>query len=173
MEKEELVQHWVAEGFIQQSQGHFSVIKDIDNMYFDILLANSLLQDIKRDGYGDIISCKMHNLVHDLALSISKRETLHLDGIVRGSIDMSHIRCLSLISNEQTTPTIPLSRDDMGRLHTIFSIRVNLGDKLLDLKCVCDLTLFGRHVDKLPKSIGDLRHLRLFHIEQTNIKSIT
>ena len=172
MEKEELVQRWVAEGFLQQSQGHFLVMEDISNRYFDILLANSLLQDIKRDGYGDIISCKMHDLVHDLALSISKWETLHLDGIVRGSIDMSHIRCLSLISNEQMTPTIPLSRDDMGRLHTIFSIRVNLGDKLLYLKCVCDLTLFGRHVDKLPKSIGDLRYLRLFHIEQTNIKSI-
>ena len=149
------------------------MMKDIGNRYFDILLANSLLQDIKGDSYGDIISCKIHDLVHDLALSISKRETLHLDGIVRGGTDMSHIRCLSLISNEQTTPTIPLSRDDMGRLRTIFSIRVNLGDKLLDLKCVCDITLFGRHADKLPKSIGDLRHLRLFHIKQTNIKSIT
>ena len=84
---------------------------------------------------------------------------------------MSHIR-LSLISNEQITPTIPLSRDDMGRLRTVFSICVNLGDKLLDLKCVRDLTLFGGHVDRLPKSIGDLRHLRLFHIEQTNIKAL-
>ena len=60
MEKEELVQHWVVEGFLQQSQGHFSVMEDIGNSYFDILLANSLLQVIKRDGYGDIISCKMH-----------------------------------------------------------------------------------------------------------------
>ena len=34
------------------------------------------------------------------------------------------------------------------------------------------LTLFGRHVDKLPKSIGEFRHLRLLCIEQTNIKAL-
>ena len=85
----------------------------------------------------------MHDLVHDLALSISKWETLHVEGILGGDIDMSHIRRLSLIYNDQTTPTISLSSDDMSRLRTIFCIRANLGDSLLVLKCVRGLTLFG------------------------------
>ncbi|KAL4598768.1 hypothetical protein ACB092_11G081000 [Castanea dentata] len=170
--KEELVQHWMAEGFLQPSPKHFSV-EDVGFEYFDILMGNSLFQDIERDNFGDIISCKMHDLVHDLALSISRRETLHLKGMVGGDINgMSHIRRLSLISNEQTTPTIPLFRDDMGRLRTIFSIRASLGDRLLDLKCVHGLTLFGRDVGELPKSIGEFRHLRFLHIEKTNIKEL-
>ena len=172
MGKEELVQHWMAEEFLQPSRKYFSV-EDIGFEYFDILLGNSLFQDIERDNYGDIISCKMHDLIHDLALSISKWETLHVKGIVGCDIQyMSHIRRLSLISNDQTTLTIPLTRDDMGRLRTIFSIRANLGDKLMDLKCVCGLTLFRRHVDELPKSIGEFRHLRLLCIERTNIKAL-
>ncbi|XP_030964412.1 putative disease resistance protein RGA3 [Quercus lobata] len=172
MEKEELVQHWMAEGFLQPSQKHFSM-EDVGFEYFDILMGNSLFQDIERDNSGDIISCKMHDLVHDPALSISRWETLHLKGMVRGDINgMSHIQRLSLISNEQKTPTIPLFRDDMGRLRTIFSIRASLGDRLLDLKCVRGLTLVGRNVGELPKSIGEFRHLRFLHIEKTNIKEL-
>ncbi|KAK7819607.1 putative disease resistance protein rga4, partial [Quercus suber] len=81
---------------------------------------------------------------------------------------MSHIRRLSLISNDQTTPTIPLSREGMSRLRTIFSIHVNLGDKLLNLKCVRSLTLFGGCIVELPKSINRLRQLRLLRIIRTN-----
>ncbi|KAM4118582.1 hypothetical protein ACB094_02G214600 [Castanea mollissima] len=171
MGKEELIQHWMAEGFLQPSQGNSFEMEDIGNKYFDILLANSLFQDITRDDFGDIISCKMHDLVHDLALSISKWETLHLGGNVRDGIDMSHIRHLSFIFNYWTTPTIPLSRDGMGRLRTVFSIDTNLRDKLLDLKFVRGLTLSWISRKEF-KSICELRHLRLLHVKGTDISAI-
>ncbi|KAM3702273.1 hypothetical protein ACJW31_04G013200 [Castanea mollissima] len=184
MGKEELIQHWMAGGLLQRSQG----MEDIGNEYFDKLLANSLLQDIERNDYGDIVSCKMHDSVHDLALLISKQETLHLEDNIRHlplisnnqttttipppKDDMPHIRSFSLISNNQVTPTIPLSRDVMRRLRTVFWMHFDIGNKLLDLKCVRDLTLFGREIEELPDSIGEFRHLRLLRIEGTNIKAL-
>nr|XP_023904417.1 putative disease resistance protein RGA3 [Quercus suber] len=126
MGKEELIQHWIAEGFLQPSQGNSSEMEDIGNDYFYILLANSLFQDEKRDDFGDTIS----------------------------------------------SPTIPLFRDGMGRLCTIFFIHANLGDKLLDLKFVRGLTLPGWGIEKLLKSICEFRHLRLLHVQETSINAL-
>ena len=172
IEKKLLVQLWMAEGFLQTPKSSFSVIEDIGNKYFDFLVANSLFQDLERDFYGGIRSCKMHDLVHDLVLSISKGETLHLEGNLGDGIDVSHTRRLSLISDGHTTPAIPLSEDGMGRLRTVFLNHVDLGDKLLEFKCVRSLSLSGSCIRELPESIGMLRHLRLLRIEDTYIKVI-
>ena len=56
------------------------MMEDIGNAYFNILLATSFFQNARKGVCGDIISCKMHNLVHDFAISISKSEILILEG---------------------------------------------------------------------------------------------
>ncbi|KAK1364433.1 putative disease resistance protein RGA3 [Heracleum sosnowskyi] len=67
--KDQLIQIWMALGFLSGDGG--VLMEDIGNQYFDILLWNCLLQDVERDEYGDIYKCKMHDLVHDLALDVS------------------------------------------------------------------------------------------------------
>ncbi|KAF2296410.1 hypothetical protein GH714_037802 [Hevea brasiliensis] len=71
--KEELVKLWMAEGFLVSSS------QDEGNKYFNALLQNSFLQDVKRDECENSRWCKMHDLVHDLALSFTKSETLTLE----------------------------------------------------------------------------------------------
>ena len=87
--KEEVIQHWMAKGFLESSKGSCTVMEDIGDMYFNILLASSFFQDARKDVYGNIISCKMCDLVHDLVLSIIKSETLILE---RASMDNVHTR---------------------------------------------------------------------------------
>ncbi|KAM4105746.1 hypothetical protein ACB094_04G015500 [Castanea mollissima] len=172
IEKKLLVQLWMAEGFIQTPKRSLLVIEDIGNKYFDFLVANSLFQDLERDSYGDIRSCKMHDLVHDLALSISEGITFHLEGNSGDDIDVPNIRRLSLTSDGHTTHAIPLSEDGRGRLRTIFLNGVDLGDKLLEFKCVRSLSISGSCIRELPESIGKLIHLRLLCIKYTYIKLI-
>ena len=158
----------MAEGFFQTSKRSFSVIEDIGNKYYDCLMANSLFQDLEKDFCGDITRCKMH----DLALSISKRETLHLEDNLRDDIDVSHIQHLSLISDGHTTHAIPLSKDGTSRLHIIFLIGADLGDKLLDFKYLRGLSLSGPCIKELPESICNFIHLRLLRIKRTSDKAL-
>ena len=79
IKKKELIQLWMDKMFLQPSQGSSLVMEDIGNNHFDILLTNILLQNVENDDYDNVKSCKMHDLIHDLTLSISKFETLILE----------------------------------------------------------------------------------------------
>ncbi|XP_042029915.1 putative disease resistance protein RGA1 [Salvia splendens] len=64
--KEELIELWMAEGFLQPSQRHD--MEFMGDMFYNVLLQNSLLQ-VAKIYYLGREYCVMHNLVHDLASS--------------------------------------------------------------------------------------------------------
>ena len=175
MKKDELVQHWMAEGFLELSKENNMVMEDIGNMYFNILLITSFFQNARKDAYGNIISCKMHDLVHDFALSISKSETLILKG---DSVDnINNVRHLFVQSDGKTTPRSSFSGDGSIKLRTLISENLDFDDLLSNFKCLRVLKLSGHSIKGLPYSIDQLIHLRLLHISDTKIlklpKSIT
>nr|XP_023899121.1 putative disease resistance protein RGA1 [Quercus suber] len=139
-------------------------------MYFDILLANSLFQDEKKDVFDNIISCKMHDFVHDLALSVSKSETLFLNKDLE--CDISHILYLFIESDGKIVPRILSSKDDVRRLRTFVSKNVVLCNTLLNFICLRVLKLNGDSIKELPSSIGLLIHLRFLSVASFSIKAL-
>jgi hypothetical protein len=176
MKKDELIQHWMAEGFLEPSKGSCMVMEDIGNMYFNILLATSFFQNARKDAYDNIISCKMHDLVHELALSISKFE---IQILKEESVDnvRSHIRRLLFHYEVETTPSISFTRDGFTKLRTLVSNNVDFGNMLSNFRCLRVLKLYAKDGIELPDSIGELIHLRLLEINSPPIvelpKSIT
>jgi len=51
-------------------------MEDIGARNFNDLLARSFFQDFQTDELGNVICCKMHELVHDLASLVTKSETV-------------------------------------------------------------------------------------------------
>ncbi|GMI78155.1 hypothetical protein like AT3G14470 [Hibiscus trionum] len=147
IQRQQLVQLWMAEGFLHQSKGSSQqAFEDIGNEYFNDLLSNSLLQDVEMDLYGCITSCKMHDLVHDLAQSIS------------------HVKLQNVF-------------DGVNMWHSLFLNSGNFIHMERDFKGLRVLKFGGVDIASLPDSIGKLKHLRYFDISRTLIerlpKSIT
>ncbi|XP_030937839.1 putative disease resistance protein RGA3 [Quercus lobata] len=170
MKKDEVIQHWMAEGFLGPSKEANMVMEDIGNMYFNILLATSFFQNATKDAYGEIISCKMHDLVHDFAISISKSEIRILEG---DSVDnVSKVQPLFVRLDGETTTGTSFGGDGFIKMRTLISENLDFDDMLSNFKCLRVLKLFGHNVIGLPNSIEQLIHLRLLHISRTKIEEL-
>ncbi|KAK4383842.1 putative disease resistance protein RGA3 [Sesamum angolense] len=77
MKEKQLIQLRMANGFVpsqDQNDLYFN-----GHLIFKELVWRSFLQDVEIDPKGNV-TCKMHDLMHDLAVSIMKHETCNLEG---------------------------------------------------------------------------------------------
>ncbi|XP_057957197.1 putative disease resistance protein RGA3 [Malania oleifera] len=171
IERVKLIQLWMAQGFLESSQECGLVMEDQGNEYFNVLLQNSLFQDVERDViYGDIKSCKMHDLVHDLAQSVSKSEILVLEGGHQGN-EIPAVRHLSLTYYGEGKHTV--GKNNGKKLRTLILSRsraVNVSDEVLvDSKRLRVLDLSGSQTEVLPDSVGKLKYLKYLDVSDNKI----
>ncbi|KAA8531410.1 hypothetical protein F0562_006094 [Nyssa sinensis] len=166
--KDTIIQQWMAQGLLQPSQGSSLVMEDIGDGYFNTLLSNSLLEDVKMDEYNNCTYWKMHDLVHDLARYVSGSDCMTMAANKMNNI--SGIRHLSLISTDKSIQQTTMKGGQ--KLRTLFSQGVVPVDTLVNFKCLRVLNLNSSETEELPASIKNLKHLRYLDISFTNVKRL-
>nr|XP_023912068.1 putative disease resistance protein RGA4 [Quercus suber] len=160
----------MAQGYLDLKQNIEMEI--IGEEYFEKLVMRSLFQDFEKDDNDDkkIIRCKMHDMVHDFAQSMSTNECLTTSVDKELVIDWKSARHLTLELNEETQ--FPESIYNAKNLRTLFlrtpyfrrSSMVFPLNLLQHLTCLRSLSLEGSSFEKLPNEVEKLKHLRLLNL---------
>ncbi|PWA74777.1 Cc-nbs-lrr resistance protein [Artemisia annua] len=175
MEREELIQLWMALGLLQVDGTRNHDMENLGNDIFKILVSNSLFQDVEMDKYGYVYSCKLHDLVHDLSLHISGDESLCLLVPSSDKVHNPHLKHLSVYQEEANSSFLYKFIEETGSrsLHTLFLKGTWKKISFQDFKCLRILKLtHSKQKRTVDVSVGDLVHLRYLDLSGIDIRVI-
>ncbi|XP_010645585.1 putative disease resistance RPP13-like protein 1 [Vitis vinifera] len=182
--KEKLILLWMAEGLLHPQQNEGRRMEEIGESYFDELLAKSFFQkSVGRKG-----SCfVMHDLIHELAQHVSgdfcarvedddklpkvsekAHHFLYFKSDYDRFVAFKNFEAMTKAKSLRTFLGVkPLENNPWYDL----SKRV-LQDILPKMWCLRVLSLCAYTITDLPKSIGNLKHLRYLDLSFTMIKKL-
>ncbi|CDP20557.1 unnamed protein product [Coffea canephora] len=168
MKGDMLIELWMAEGFLQADANRQMMMEETGINYLRILLQSSLFEEII-DESETSTSYKMHDLVHDLAESMSKSTKVIIDRDTHTVDNGNQIRYLATHSFGGGEDREKLLESLSTSLHTLFVKGDLSGDMLMKLKNLYVLNLSNATSQELPVSIGKLIHLRYVNLEWSAI----
>ncbi|XP_066340147.1 disease resistance protein Pik-2-like [Miscanthus floridulus] len=196
-----LVGRWTAEGYSSETRGKSAI--EMADGYFTDLKNRSMILPCQQSVHSrkSIDSCKVHDLIRDIAISKSMEENLvfileegcnmNVHGPIRhlaissnwkgdksefeGIVDMSRIRSLSLFGEWK-----PFFISDKMRFLRVLdlegtdhSLKYHHLDKIWKLIHLKYLSLRGCiGVDLLPVSLGNLKELQTLDVRETFVKAL-
>ncbi|XP_059428632.1 putative disease resistance protein RGA4 [Corylus avellana] len=164
--KSRLIQLWIAQGFVNSSDKN-QCLEYVGNEYFMDLLWRSFFQEAKIDEFGNIMECKMHDLMHDLAILVAGSIITTLDDDKERNV-AEKTRHVSIVGYDINTSSITTSLSKASSMRTFLYHSTSYkfwGES--DIEAIFSTSKFLRvlHLriitfDFLPSSIGKLKHLR-------------
>ncbi|CAM0958510.1 unnamed protein product [Alopecurus aequalis] len=174
MPRESLVRLWVAEGFAMKKDN--STPEEVAEGHLMELIGRNMLEVVERDELSRVSTCKMHDIVRDLALAISKEERF---GSASDQGEMMHmdteIRRFSTCSWKGNRGKTAAPVVEFPRLRTVVSIASStnmLSSVLNGSNYLTVLELQDSAINQVPASIGNLFNLRYIGLRRTNIQSL-
>lgn len=181
-DKYELVLLWMAEGFLQQSEGT-KRMEEVGFKYFDELVSQSFFQRLSSSEESLFV---MHDLMNDLAQFVAEGICFRVEDEMKSNeqyAEFGKARHISFIHQEygifnkledyyrvrglRTFLPLPIHRVEDWQNFCLSSRVVN--ELLPKLRCLRVLSLSCYSITQLSNSIGELKHLRYLNLSRTLI----
>ncbi|KAI5341760.1 hypothetical protein L3X38_009635 [Prunus dulcis] len=178
---ENLIRVWVAQGFVKSSNPN-ECLEDVGYEYYKELVWRSFFQEEEKDEFGIIKSCKMHDLMNELAVKVAGEGSTRID---RNKTDFDAKRLLHVsfdFNVDSSEWKIPTSLLESNKLRTFLFLSQN-GWEMSFHKSFCAtiasnfkslrmLSLNELSVTKLPKCLRKMIHLRYLDLSGNPIKRL-
>ncbi|XP_058108269.1 putative disease resistance protein RGA3 isoform X2 [Magnolia sinica] len=174
IERETLIKLWMAQGFLPEESAAMECIGD---GYFYDLLGRSLFDAPITDSFGNIMHCKMMDIVHDFFQTVM-RECYIMNKKFSKNIPL-HVRHVSLKCSKKLS-SIPGNLCKAKNLRTLlfigwsrFTVLTVLPDDFFEnFRCLRALDLSGTKCSHLPESLKKLKLLRYLNLSATEVASL-
>ncbi|KAF5472421.1 hypothetical protein F2P56_009141 [Juglans regia] len=158
-----LIEQWVAYGLIlQMSANKKQELEDIGDLYIKELMSICFFQDLDEQ-HICVYSFRMHDLVHDLVLSIGHEEWLEIDS--ENKDVASTVRHLSISSSDQQVSKFSNKLTNVRSIMYRNEPHVSLVEACISrFKSLRVLAIPDSDFENLPSSIGTQKHLRYLNL---------
>ncbi|XP_030481242.2 putative disease resistance protein RGA3 [Cannabis sativa] len=169
----ELIQLWMAQGFIKYSDDKSQCLEEIGYEYFINLLWRSFFQEPETCDFDDIMTCKMHDLMHDLAIKVAGSNSVIIDQNSKISDEKYlHVSFVNFDFDLETNNSLEIFEffSQQKRLRTLlihnfeglsFSELEGFGSYF---KCLRALSVPSMKIEVLPRNLCELEHLRYLNL---------
>ncbi|XVF41677.1 hypothetical protein PTKIN_Ptkin01aG0299200 [Pterospermum kingtungense] len=177
--EEALIEFWMAHGLLQPS-GENEDLEYIGRRYLNDLSSRSFFQDFEKNLTFNYF--KMHDLLHDLALSVAKNECCTINSSNKKIPHGVRHLCFNKVDFlEENISSRFLDTHKLSQVRTLLFENMNEGPSSESFieKCLSRsqklrvLDLHGANFHVVPRKIGSLKHLRYLNLSgNLNIKKL-
>lgn len=165
--KMDLIYHWMAQGFLRPLKDLQSP-EDVGHGYFMELVRRSFFQDVRRNEQGEIISCKMHDLMNDLAKMVAGDCCVIVDKPTLKITDNTVWHASLTIGSSWEAPSWLLATKQIRSLllttNSLSFVVPNISELFSSLRSFRALDLPRVDSDSFPDSMRELKHLRYLRL---------
>ncbi|KAK1608917.1 hypothetical protein QYE76_032590 [Lolium multiflorum] len=172
MTKKRLVRLWVAEGLVKPEKRR--TIEEVAEEYLNELIDRCLLKVVERKHFRKVKEFQMHDIVRELAISISEKETFCMT-YSKSQPSESEYKCRRLSIHEHSDRFQPLSYS--SRLRSLYqfdascssfpSVSTQRTGRYLNV-----LELQDAAITVLPEEVSSLFNLRYLGLRRTKIRQL-